>query len=197
MNRLPLEPQINQDASFMYALKARLREIARLLNSTADQVDSHTTSIAGKVNRAGDTMTGGLNLVSPSTSATEASTDNSTRIATTAWAKVGLVVSLGVTGYIKFPTWLGGGLVIQWGSTVVTSNGAALATFSFPFTFPATYYTMIAYNGDNSAASANKTAMYAQTGITTSVARLVLIDSTTGSGLASATARVNWVAFGN
>lgn len=127
------------------------------------------------------------------TAPTPASTENSTRIATTAWAKVGLVISLGSVGYIKFPTWLGG-LIVQWGTTVATSDGAAQAAFSFPLTFPTSVYTTVAFIGDN---GDNKTNVFGNTGTSTSVARFVFIDSTTGGGRPAFVARINWVAFGS
>ncbi len=127
---------------------------------------------------------------------TEASTENSTKLATTAWAKVGFAISLGSVGYIKFPDWMGG-LIIQWGSIVVTSDGTAQAAFSYPLTFPNAVYTTIAFNGDNGAAVTNKTAIYGANAGTTSVARFVYIDTTTGAGITSAAVRINWVAFGS
>jgi hypothetical protein len=126
-------------------------------------------------------------------SVTEAASENSTKIATTAWAKVGFVISLGAVGYIKFPTWLGG-LIVQWGTTVATSDGAAQAAFSFPLTFPSNVYTTVAFIGDN---GDNKTHVFGSTATSTSIARFVFIDSTTGGGRTAFVARVNWVAFGN
>ena len=65
-----------------------------------------------------------------------AATDNSKRLATTEWAKLGFTLSTGTFGYIKFPTWLGG-LVIQWGQvTAAASNGATGTTVSFATPFP-------------------------------------------------------------
>lgn len=140
--RLPLDPQIDEGTGFIFSLKMRLREISRFFNGAADQVDANTTSLAGKVNRAGDTMTGGLNLVSPSTSATEANSDNSTKIATTAWvrnamatiaAAAGFAFNPASTGYIKFPSWLGG-WVVQWGITLSSSGGDV--SVAYPISFP-------------------------------------------------------------
>ena len=127
------------------------------------------------------------------TAPTPGSADNSTRIATTAWAKFGFAISLGPVGYIKFPTWLGG-LIVQWGTSVVTTDGAAQAAFPFPLTFPSNVYTTVANIGDN---GDNKTAVFGTTGTSVTTARFVLVDSTTGGGRAAFVARINWVAFGN
>ena len=60
-------------------------------------------------------------------------TDNSTKVATTAWSKIGLTHSLGTNGYIKFPNWLGG-LIIQWGQA--TASSSADTPILFPMVFP-------------------------------------------------------------
>jgi hypothetical protein len=54
-----------------------------------------------------------------------------TNVATTAWAKAGLNMSLTVPGFIRLPTWMGG-LIIQWGMT--GPGGGATVTFPIPFT---------------------------------------------------------------
>jgi len=66
------------------------------------------------------------------TATTQASTDNSTRLATTAWAKFGFVASTGANGYIKFPAWLGG-FIIQWGGANTGASGVAV---TFPLAWP-------------------------------------------------------------
>ena len=156
-----------------------------LLGATGNAAEARTALGVPAANDA--TLTGNP------TATTQASTDNSTRIATTAWAKVGFAISLGAVGYIKLPTWLGG-LIVQWGTTVATSDGAAQAAFSFPLTFPNSVYTTVAFIGDN---GDNKTHVFGSTATSTSVARFVFIDSTSGAGRPAFVARVNWVAFGS
>ena len=68
-----------------------------------------------------------------STAVTPASTDNSTAVATTAWAKYGFAASFSANGYFKFPAWLGG-LVLQWGS--VSSPANTVNTGYYNLTFP-------------------------------------------------------------
>jgi hypothetical protein len=53
-----------------------------------------------------------------------------TNVATTGWAKVGLSMSLGATGFIRLPTWLGG-LILNWGMT--GPGGGAFVTFPLAF----------------------------------------------------------------
>lgn len=79
----------------------------------------------------------------PATSASDAAgADNSTRLASTGWVRTampaiataaGFAASLGPTGYIKFPSWLGG-WIVQWGSTL--TDAAGVASFTYPIAFP-------------------------------------------------------------
>lgn len=64
-----------------------------------------------------------------------AANENSQKVATTIWAKLGLVFSLADPGYIKFPDWLGG-LIIQWGSTTTSATATAGTNVTFPLAFP-------------------------------------------------------------
>jgi hypothetical protein len=65
---------------------------------------------------------------------TPTTSDDSKKLATTQWARVGFAVSLATNGYIKFPTWLGG-LIIQWGKQNAVPSGSAV-TVTFPIPFP-------------------------------------------------------------
>lgn len=76
------------------------------------------------------------------TAPTQSSSDNSTKLATTAWAKAGFAVSIAITGYIKFPSWLGG-LVIQWGRTASALDAGGGQTISFPIAFPNSRFCLI------------------------------------------------------
>lgn len=83
-------------------------------------------------------------LTGSPTAPTQSSSDNSTKIATTAWAKLGLVVSLATNGYIKFPDWMGG-LILQWG--VWGDNGGGYGgaiSIPFPIAFPNACLTAVA-----------------------------------------------------
>jgi hypothetical protein len=71
------------------------------------------------------------------TAPTVSSSDNSTNAATTAWCLLGFAVSIGATGYIKFPVWLGG-LILQWvkGLPLSGSQGGSVYTANFAIAFP-------------------------------------------------------------
>lgn len=75
--------------------------------------------------------------------ATQALTDagvDDTTIVTPKKLRWGLSVSLGLNGYIAFPSWLGG-WILQWGSVV---DGTADATgVPFPMAFPTAVYKVI------------------------------------------------------
>ena len=73
---------------------------------------------------------------------TQAVSDNSTKIATTAWVvtamatiatAAGFAISTGANGYIKLPSWLGG-LIMQWGTSSSIPSGGTLA-ITFPISF--------------------------------------------------------------
>jgi len=99
----------------------------------------YLVGLLGLTGNASDARTalGAAPIVSPAfsgtpTAPTQADTDNSTRLATTAWAKFGFVASTGANGYIKFPTWLGG-FIVQWGGA---NSGAAGVAVTFPLAWP-------------------------------------------------------------
>ena len=104
--------------------------------ATAARGDHVHPSDALKANIASPAFTG------TPTAPTAAVTDNSTRVATTGWVRaamatimsaLGFVISLGSSGYIKFPSCLGG-LLIQWGYIAGVANTEISGTF--PLAFP-------------------------------------------------------------
>lgn len=72
---------------------------------------------------------------------TQVDTDNSDKVVTTAWSKLGLSYSLGTNGYIKFPNWLSG-ITIQWGSMSLISASSIVVTT--PISFASASYTTYA-----------------------------------------------------
>lgn len=112
-------------------------------------------------------------------SLTPSGTDNSTKVATTAWAQLGFAFSLGTTGYIKFPQWMGG-LIIQWGVAAPTSSGV---TVTFPIAFPNNCFCIsTGYNGGANFSLWTGVPPFSKTGFT-------FYCSTSGTG--------TWIAIGN
>lgn len=89
--------------------------------------------------------------------------DNTTKIATTAWiwtniqtlvsnciaavaTAAGFAYSFGASGYIKFPSWLGG-WVAQW---IATSSWTSLSAISWPSNFPNNCYAAFPASSDAS-----------------------------------------------
>lgn len=76
------------------------------------------------------------------TATTPTSTDNSTNAATTAWAKSGLIETIGATGSIRLPDWLGG-LIVKWGTTSGLSGGGGSVGVSFATNFPTAAFGVV------------------------------------------------------
>lgn len=173
--KLDKDPRIEAGPSFMFSLKSWMRLAAQIVNQMVD----------GKANIDSPTFTG-----TPS-GPTPPSSDNSTRFATTAWAKLGLLVSLGTIGYIKLPTWLGG-LMLQWGTTVATLNGSSATTITFPIAFPNSVYTALVANGSTALTLTHP----ALSGVP-SLTSFIAVWSTGTAGAGAISTRTNWVAFGS
>jgi len=91
-----------------------------------------------------DVATNTCEVATSLTAPTVSSGDNSTKVVTTGWAKFGFAVSLGSTGYLQLPTWLGG-VVLQWGIVPMPgSSGSDNPTsFSFPLAFPNACFVVV------------------------------------------------------
>jgi len=152
---LEQDPRISEGPTFFGSLYGWMKRVAVDVNNLWSAVAGHTSTLAGKVDRAGDTMTGALNLVGASTAATQAASDNSTKIATTAWNKLGFAISSGAAGYVKFPDWLGG-FILQWGASVLAG---ASASVSYPLAFPNNVRAGVCCPGGGAPASGTVTAL--------------------------------------
>jgi len=140
------------------------------------------------------------------TATTQANTDNSTRIATTAWVRsamatiasaAGFSASFGATFYVKFPSWLGG-LVIQGGTSVVTTDGSGNVGVIFPLTYPTAERVTLAVSGDSSSISgALLLSMYRTGWPTVNGFAVHAANSTNAVPSAALGIRVNWVSLGN
>jgi hypothetical protein len=76
--------------------------------------------------------------------------DNSTKPASTNWVRgamsaiaiaAGFASSFAGSGYVKFPSWLGG-WIIQWGQVLANAGGAA-TSLTFPTAFPSACYQAV------------------------------------------------------
>ena len=85
------------------------------------------------------------------TATTPASSDDSANVATTAWCLLGFSILLAASGYIKFPTWMGG-LTIQWGSAAAAegTQGTLLGPIAFPIAFTNALFAVWLSNYDPS-----------------------------------------------
>lgn len=132
------------------------------------------------------------------TAPTQLSTDNSTRLATTAWAKFGFAISIGATGYIKFPSWMGG-LILQFGTSVVTFS-SGLASTTFGMAFPGGKVAQLCINGDGDALPGTIVSIHASGGWSSNLSGIAFkaVNGATAALIPDGTnLRVNWIALGN
>ena len=97
-------------------------------------------------------------------------------------------------GYLAFPTWLGG-LIIQWASTQITTNGAngGTGTVTLPMAFPNASFGVLAIKRNTSLVNGAETFQAAPSGLTQAV---ISIDSASGNE-GSGTRDVFYIALGN
>lgn len=100
--------------------------------------------------------------------------------------------SLGTNGYVKFPAWLAGGLVIQWGTvTGVGDLGASPIPVgvTFPIVFPTAAYAIF----PSLSMSNGYNVMVCVNNLTTSAANFVVLEQ---SALVQTGMAVSWFAVG-
>lgn len=130
------------------------------------------------------------------------SSDNSGKLATTSWIRsamsniasaAGFSALLSSTGYIVFPSWLGG-LIVQWGKVGDGTSAAADVVISgtFPFAFPNACFVVVASIESDATAVSSNWGCYAKAASLSAFS--VVMDMDSSSAL---TKRVNWIAIGN
>ncbi|WP_169708744.1 gp53-like domain-containing protein [Trinickia terrae] len=104
-----------------------------------------------KSERASETNAGTARVASQAQ--TNAGTDD-TAIVTPKKLRAGFAFSFAQTGYLAFPTWLGG-LIVQWGAMTTSSSGYTGVTY--PLAFPNQCFCMLANGLASAAIAANAT----------------------------------------
>ncbi|MFW9266382.1 phage tail protein [Pseudomonas sp. NR3] len=124
---------------------------------------------------------------------TDAGTDDSSIVTpkTLRW-KVSFLIA--PNGYVAFPSWLGG-LIVQWASTQVTTNGAngGTGTVTLPMAFPHASFGVIAIKRTTALLNGAETYQAAPSGLAQAV---ISIDSASGNE-SSGTRDVFYLALGN
>lgn len=84
--------------------------------------------------------------------ATQLASDNSTKVATTAWIKLGFEVSFATNGYLKLPD-IFGGWIAQWGlPSIVNANANTFYNFNYTIPFPNLCNAIVGSNINTNAA---------------------------------------------
>lgn len=165
-----------------YATQAEVNE-----TSAANRVDAVVTvkTLWGWVKQAGENVLGMMKVATQQQTDTGAADD----VAVTPKKLFkGVSISLGVNGYIAFPSWLKG-LIIQWG---YNSSGAAGAhTMPFPITFPSACHSL--YGIAQGSGPSNGNVLVNKSTTTASVGGFV---AQTTSGVAAQVSYV-WLAIGS
>lgn len=103
---------------------------------------------------------------------------------TPAKLRFGFASSLGSTGYIALPSWLGG-WVVQWGNSSTVSGGTSL---TFPLAFPTACYQIVV-----ALRSGSVSPVTASANVPTTTGVGVYTSNTAGAGV---TANFSWLAVG-
>lgn len=162
-------------------------------------VEALTTVLNGYVKNTGDETIAGVKTFSSSPIVpTPSDTDNSTKVSTTAWSKLGFAISLTESGYIKFPNWLGG-LTIQWGEVGNNNSlGSGFNTLVFPISFPNECFSIAKMNIAASGGGYNTSdASFESGGLTASGASWIAYGSNNNIVTTPGTVAIKYIAIGH
>ena len=110
------------------------------------------------------------------------------------WSDARMPRAFGLAGYHQFCP---GGMMIQWGTNVVTLDGAGLAPIVYPTSFPNATMAFIPTNGDSSNGPEILLSLYKGSGYPFTYQAAVYGRSTlTGLSAVNRVMRVDWIAFG-
>lgn len=165
MNKIGPDPRVTSGPGFFQSVVEWMRRAAQVVNALVD-------------------------FSAAPTAPTQVNTDNSTKVATTAWVRnamaniasaAGFAGSLSPNGYLKLPSWLGG-WIVQWTKVLNANNvGGATTSVSFPLTFP-TACVFAATLGCETAAGKSFTANFACAVNTVTAAGLSFVTYTSSGG---------------
>ena len=134
---------------------------------------------------------------SPTVSNQPTRSDNSQKLVTSNWVidvltneqTYGLGSrSLGAVGYQK----VGAGIMMMWGTSVVTTDGNGGASINFPLTLT-TVYTVLPSNGDINAVRDTHVGVFSWN----NSSFVILSSKRDGTTYSNAAIRINWMAFGS
>ena len=161
-----------------------LPESGELVNKDyVDTRDAQNVKLTGNQTISGVKTFSSSPIVPTPTVGTEAVNKDYADLKVALASFIGTNQSKVINGYQKLP----GGLIIQWGSSVSTTNAGGGSGVTYPITFPTFTFQPIICNGDNNVALHNLSVISSQV-------------STSGFGwvsdLANTEQRLNWFAIG-
>jgi hypothetical protein len=144
------------------------------IDAAGGVVDTGTLNVSGNAGVGGqvnaNTVSANGAAFASLTAQTVSPSDNGLNVANTAWAKFGLTISIGATGFIRLPAWMGS-ITFQWGQVGPGSGAIAV----FPLTFPANLFGIHLTPIFNNATDTNT--RYVQVNVNPNLAEFELIVS--------------------
>lgn len=121
-------------------------------------------------------------------------TDASRKLATTNWLKGGFALNMATpttAGYLKFPKWLGGGLILQWGNNA--TSGSAPTTITLPIAWSNGY---IWGAGNYAGGGSNSVVVTIKSNAATPLTKIDVDMFLSSTGGRTSTAGLPWLVLG-